>query len=56
MKNGEKIRSMTDEELRDFIDHIAYECRIACAEDGVTCNSTMCKDGILRWLKEEVSE
>ncbi len=54
MTNADKIRRMTDEELRDFIDHIAYECRIACAKDGISCNSTMCKDGILQWLTMEV--
>ena len=56
MTNADRIRNMTDEELRDFIDRVGeVTCELACAYDVNKCGG-MCKDGILQWLKEEVSE
>lgn len=55
--NAERIRSMTDEELRDLIDELEEcHCHDFCIYDGNTCNLTGCKKGILRWLKSEAEE
>ena len=56
--NADRIRSMTDEELREFIgQHDCLDCPLNSEETwcdrrpGETCHSAL-----LRWLKEEVSD
>lgn len=58
MTNGEKIRSMTDEELAEFLDEDAsYTCLICARRDAKdSCVNYECKNKVLEWLKQEVSE
>lgn len=46
MTNGDKIRSMTDEELLEYLTHC---CPPVKCEDAI-----MCYDCWSRWLKQEV--
>lgn len=49
--NGDKIRSMSDEELAEFIDsHVP--CFEFCMCDHYICKEK-CKEGIEKWLKSE---
>lgn len=51
MTNGDKIRSMSDEELAEFIDsHVP--CFEFCMCDHYICKEK-CKEGIEKWLKSE---
>ena len=64
MTNAERIRSMTDDELTEFIDHITVSC-YSCAQDKAYgmkvderyphCVFGKCtgKKEIADWLKEE---
>ena len=49
MKNGDVIRSMSDEELADFITDDM--CGLLCG-DPLACEG-QCKQKMLDWLKEE---
>ena len=54
LTNGDRIRQMTDEELADKLtDKCAF-----CAYHNAECETTfcMCGEGVLEWLKQEVSE
>ena len=57
MTNGDRIRQMTDEELREFLNDIADKCSMQdckyCPMNGA------CDDvpiSMRKWLKQEVSE
>lgn len=56
MTNADKIRSMSDGELAEFIRHNnGCEC---CALDFASyeCNTSSCKEGIWEWLESECVE
>lgn len=50
---GDKIRSMSDEELAKLI--YSDWCDIACSPETQNCNMD-CIDKILDWLRREVKE
>ena len=54
---GNKIRSMTDEELADFIDYNEVDCARFCPDYKAgcswTCKHNQGKDFLLKWLKSE---
>lgn len=57
MTNGDRIRSMTDEELAEFLNKIAVRaccdyCQLAYT-DGA-CTETLCDDARENWLKQPV--
>ena len=57
--NADRIRSMTDEELTEFLYDTATvnECCICGFKEGWRCTkkeNETCHDGVLRWLKSEV--
>ena len=52
MTNGDKIRSMNDEELANFID-LHVPCFEFCMCEQCFCKEK-CKEGISKWLKMEV--
>lgn len=48
--NGDRIRSMTDEKLADFLtDHESVCC--FCTYEA--CKDASCENGVLEWLKKE---
>lgn len=49
MTNGDKIRSMTDEELARFLINfdMCIMCQVECAEE------YPCNKGIMEWLRKE---
>lgn len=58
MTNGDKIRSMSDEELVVFLDHFSGNC-VDCAKDGKNNSCKIYKEGrfcipkdIMEWLKK----
>ena len=60
MTNADRIRKMTDEELLDKLDDLtACECCFyrkfhnKCYPDSLFDS---CREGIMRWLKEECNE
>ena len=56
MTNGERIRSMSDEELADFLDDVPGNVCECCSREQYDekCESIACVDGIIEWLKQEV--
>lgn len=57
--NADRIRSMTDEELRDFLYDMTSEsrCHICAFKKGWLCEKPYdksCHDGVMKWLKSEV--
>lgn len=50
--NGDRIRSMTDEELA----HVMQGKCAYCAYTIARCTERECKDGVYEWLKQEVQE
>lgn len=59
MTNAERIRSMTDEELEEYLWKIAEEspCYICAFRNGWLCEKpydVSCHGGISKWLKSEV--
>lgn len=61
MTNAEKIRTMSDEELAEFLYRIATsaECNICQMKRGWVCSKTeneTCNDGVVKWLQSEVEE
>ena len=53
ISNADRIRQMTDEELADIIE--LSDCE-NCPYWHNNCGARMCRDGFLKWLKQEVSE
>ena len=51
LTNAQKIRSMTDEELAEFLDADAEYCHVGLCKDGETCR--IC---CLRWLQMPAEE
>ena len=53
--NADRIRSMTDEELANFITSIDgdYPCP---PDNSCSCRSSNCMKGWLEWLKKEVKD
>lgn len=56
MTNGDNIRNMSNEELANFFEERQAECCF-CADyvDGA-CLNISCRNGVLDWLKQEVSK
>ena len=52
--NADRIRSMTDEELAEFIEHSPYPPNATCSEEG--CKFDTCVECWLDWLKQESEE
>ena len=52
MTNADKIRSMTDDELADFLFSYVEPC-LLCAWKGAGCANGDCEDGRLAWLREK---
>ena len=54
--NADRIRSMTDEELAEFL--CLYDVCIICSHGGMTCNTMNCDEigTTERWLKSEVED
>ena len=57
MTNADHIRSMTDEELAEFMSHAQEPCS-SCelVETDGACTSTVCENAVLRWLKQPYKE
>ena len=56
MTNADKIRSMSDEELAEFIGNNddCECCAFGFGDDD--CNKIACKIGVTLWLKKEADE
>lgn len=56
MTNGDRIRSMTDEELAEFIKDLSEHCLAGIGEvncsNQITCEN--CKITAMKWLQKEV--
>ena len=52
MTRGDEIRSMSDEELEDFM----YAKDIPWCDDSGCPTETLCKDCFRKWLQSEVEE
>ena len=54
MTNADRIRQMMDEELADIL---TDKCAV-CAYHYAECETKfcICREGVLKWLKQEVSE
>lgn len=57
MTNGDKVRSMSDEELFHFIDKSSFDLCDVCAykDEPLKCNRN-CNVGFLEWCKQECEE
>ena len=55
MTNADRIRSMTDEELGEWLLKNAA-CPCAAMNGGCALNDDTCRQAWLDWLKEEVKE
>lgn len=61
MTNGDKVRSMSDEELSEFLERVNdYPCE-TCCNNLYWCRRNnapepVCKRHFLDWLKEDVHE
>lgn len=53
--NADHIRSMTDEELADFISNLSYTDAWKCGEHYVDCNNE-CEKCVAEWLKQPYKE
>lgn len=54
MNNAERIRSMTDEELTEFLTFGGFGCS-ECKHNPASCTLD-CKEGCLSWLKEKADD
>lgn len=54
--NADKIRSMSDEELAEFLVEGNEDICKLCPLDGTYCPSSICKDILLVWLKQSIEE
>jgi len=55
LTNAERIRSMTDEELAEFIPNWSYTDACELGDRYVDCNSE-CEKCVAEWLKQPYSE
>ena len=58
--NADRIRSMSDEELEEFIVGLNYHCIAGiglcdCSKENKNC-SEICKSKTRKWLQQEVEE
>ena len=58
VSNGDRIRSMSDEELAMWLIRILdkADSKCSCLPCSDFCNGKSCKDGMIDWLKQEVAE
>ena len=58
LTNADHIRSMTDEELAEFIYYHKQETCSCCelTETDGACTETLCVNATLRWLKQPYKE
>ena len=58
--NADKIRSMTDEELAEFLDNNVPDCGRLCPDFKAgcswTCSHNQGKDFLLKWLQSEAEK
>lgn len=56
LTNADRIRSLTDEELAEFVAHNAdcYWCKVK--KDGCSASGGDCQSAWLDWLKQEVED
>lgn len=56
MTNGDKIRSMTDDEIAEML--LLSTCYFGCnkCKHHGKCKGKSCTEAALEWLKQEVSE
>ena len=57
MTNGDKIRQMSNEELKDFLieDYYMYaRCKVCKYQDGCGTTISECEEGIKAYLESEV--
>ena len=54
--NADKIRSMSDEELAEFLVEGNEDICKLCPLDGTYCPSSICKDILLVWLRQPMEE
>lgn len=52
MTNADRIRAMTDEELKEFLCEFGQECNQCCAQD--YCHYG--HNGMLEWLRKEYEQ
>lgn len=53
--NGMVIRGMSNESLANWLVRLKTQCQ-CCALGGKECDMTDCREHILKWLEQEVSE
>jgi len=57
MTNGDKIRSMSNEELAIYLDTVGYGCNFCIGErNDDACRARNCTDNIIEYLNQEVTE
>lgn len=58
MTNGDKIRTMSDEELADFLEPRDFDCSDFCNDfcEGClgNCRHNMGKEFLIKWLESEI--
>lgn len=54
--NADRIRSMSDEELAEFLDQFDSTCGMCIHQGECYVMNGKCRDGFLQWLKSEVKE
>jgi hypothetical protein len=52
--NADRIRSMTDEELAEFLDQFDSVCGMCIHQGNCYVMNDKCRGGFLQWLKSEV--
>lgn len=56
MRNGDRIRQMTDEELAKLFEEREAECCFCVDYVDGACINISCRNGVLDWLNQEVIE
>lgn len=56
MTNGDRIRQMTDDELAKLFEEREAECCFCVDYVSGACLNISCNNGVVLWLKQEVSE
>ena len=56
MNNFEKIKSLTLDEMAEFITDISACDACTCDMEENKCMAVGCRDGVKQWLQQEASE